>query len=197
LMKLRRQYPNTFMTNNVGSSLNGAFKSIQLTHTDLSLAVVGNFDVSTVNGNITLQNSGTWYNYLTGEPFTATGGSQNFMLAPGEYKLLVNKNVVNAVVTGVNDIPLDPNKLQLVVFPNPANASSLVVFSNPRTADVQLRLSDLQGRILSTQQLGRLMEGRHQVALTTLMPAPGKLSKGVYFLTLAAGKETKAIKIVF
>src|SRR4051812_1668865 len=92
LLKLRKSYPNTFISGSINSSLAGGFKSIQLTHADLSVTVVGNFDVTAVNGSVTFQNSGTWYNYLTGEPFTATGGVQNFSLAPGEYKFFVNKN---------------------------------------------------------------------------------------------------------
>jgi 1,4-alpha-glucan branching enzyme len=197
LMKLRKLYPNTFTAGTINSSLNVAFKNIQVSHADLSLTVVGNFDVSPVTGSVSFQNSGTWYNYLTGEPFTASGGSQSFTLAPGEYKFFVNKNVVNAVVTGVNDIPFDPNKLGVVVFPNPVKGSSLVVFSIQSTSNVQLRLSDVQGRVLSSRQVGTLMAGKHQISFNSLLSSPTRLSKGVYYLTVTAEKETKTIKIAF
>ena len=149
LLKLRKSYPNTFISGSITSNLAGAFKSIQLTHADLSVTVVGNFDVTAVNGSVSFQNSGTWYNYLTGEPFTATGGVQNFSLAPGEYKFFVNKNVVSAVVTGINDVLSNRNKLSLVVFPNPTAITTQLAFSNPLAADVTLQIIDMQGKILA------------------------------------------------
>ena len=196
LMKLRRQYPNTFTAGTINSSLNGAFKSIQVSHSDLSLAVVGNFDVSPVNGNITFQNSGTWYNYLTGEPFTASGGSQNFALAPGEYKLFVNKNVVNAVVTNVTDLIFDPNKLEMFVYPNPVAASSQFVFSVPSTSAVTVSLSDMQGKTLWRHHLGTLAKGRHQLNLSGLQPGILRWSKGIYLLTLSASNSSITTRIV-
>ncbi len=196
LMKLRKQYPNTFTVGTINSSLNGAFKSIQVTHADLSLAIVGNFDVSPVNGNLTFQNSGTWYNYLTGEPFTASGGSQNFALAPGEYKLFVNKNVVNAVVTSVTDLIFDPNKLQVFVYPNPVAASSQFVFSIPSNSAVTVSLSDLQGKTLSKHTLGTLAKGRHQLNLSAFQPGMLKWSKGIYLLTVSTSTSSITTRIV-
>ncbi len=197
LLKLRKAYPNTFTSGTITSSLNGAFKSIQVTHNDLSLAVFGNFDVSPVNGTITLQNSGTWYNYLTGEPFTATGAAQSFSLAPGEYKFLVNKNVVNAVITGVNDILTDVNRLQLAVFPNPINRSSQVVFTLPSISNVNFRVIDLQGRSLAAKNVGRLIAGKYVYRLNDLFPLSGKLNSGVYFVEIDTNKGRCSQKIVF
>ena len=197
LLKLRKAYPNTFTSGAITSSLNSAFKSIQITHNDLSLAVVGNFDVTPVNGTVTLQNSGTWYNYLTGEPFTATGAAQSFSLAPGEYKFLVNKNVVNAVVTGVNDLLTDVNQLQLAVFPNPVNRSSQVVFTLPANSNVNFRVIDLQGRIIATKNVGRMIAGRYIYLLNDLFPLSGKLNTGVYFMEIDTNKGRSSQKIIF
>jgi len=197
LLKLRKAYPNTFTSGAITSSLNSAFKSIQITHNDLSLAVVGNFDVTPVNGTVTLQNSGTWYNYLTGEPFTATGAAQSFSLAPGEYKFLVNKNVVNAVVTGVNDLLTDVNQLQLAVFPNPVNRSSQVVFTLPAISNVNFRVIDLQGRIIATKNVGRMIAGRYIYLLNDLFPLSGKLNTGVYFMEIDTNKGRSSQKIIF
>ena len=63
------------------------------------VVVIGNFNVTAQSGNVTFPAAGTWYNYLAplngGAPtFTATGGSQNFNLQPGEYYVFINSNVV-------------------------------------------------------------------------------------------------------
>jgi hypothetical protein len=157
---------------------------------------VGNFDVSAVNGNITFQNSGTWYNYLTGEPITASGGSQNFALAPGEYKLFVNKNVVNAVVTGINDIIFDPNKLELLVYPNPVSSSSQIAFSIPSTSEITLRLNDIQGKTIAVRRLGTRAKGRHQVNVGTLHPGIMRSNRGVYTLTLSTSNGSVTRRII-
>lgn len=196
LMKLRKNYPNTFIAGAVNASLGGAFKSIQLVQSDLSLTGIGNFDVNPATGSVTFSNSGTWYNYLTGEPFTATGAVQSFTLAPGEYKLFVNKNVVNAVVTGISDVIADPNKLQAFVYPNPVGASTQVVFSIPSTSMVSLRLSDLQGKTLSTHQLGTLVKGKHQLNLGGLQPGILQWTTGVYLLTLSSGNGSVTTRII-
>jgi len=196
LMKLRKSYPNTFIAGAVNASLGGAFKSIQLVQSDLSLTGIGNFDVNPATGSVTFSNSGTWYNYLTGEPFTATGAVQSFTLAPGEYKLFVNKNVVNAVVTGISDVIADPNKLQAFVYPNPVGASTQVVFSIPSTSMVSLRLSDLQGKTLSTHQLGTLVKGKHQLNLGGLQPGILQWTTGVYLLTLSSGNGSVTTRII-
>jgi 1,4-alpha-glucan branching enzyme len=196
LIKLKKQFPNTFTAATVNSNLTSGFKSIQLTHADLSVTVIGNFDVSSVNGSVTFQNSGTWYNYLTGEPFSETGGAQNFTLAPGEYKLLVNKNVVNAVVTAVSDVLSNSNNLEMLVYPNPASTSSQLVFSSTSIHSWVASITDVQGRIIAFKSIGTLVAGKHQFILGNIFPVAGILSKGVYYLTLSAGNETRTMKII-
>jgi hypothetical protein len=196
LIKLKKGYPNTFTIGAVNSNLAGGFKSIQLTHADLSVTVIGNFDVSPVNASVTFQNSGTWYNYLTGEPITATGSAQNFSLAPGEYKFFVNKNVVNAVVTALPNIMSDPNGLNVMVYPNPTTPSSILVFSSSSIHSCTATLTDMQGRVVAKKTMGTFIAGKHQVALNSLFPGAEKVSKGVYYLTLNAGKESRTVKII-
>lgn len=196
LIKLKKQYPNTFTIGAVNSNLVAAFKSIQLTHADLSVTVIGNFDVSSVTGSVTFQNGGTWYNYLTGEPFTVTGGAQNFTLAPGEYKLFVNKNVVNAVVTAVPNILVDSNQLNLIVYPNPATQASVLLFSTSAIHSCSATLTDIQGRIVAKKSMGTFVAGKHRVILNTIFPGGDRISKGVYYLTLNAGKDNRTVKII-
>ena len=93
LLKLRN-VPNflpTFVTNNVNYNLGGALKWLQVNSDSLKIMVYGNFDVVPTTGTISFQNSGTWYNYLSGGSRTATGLAESVTLQPGEYYVYVNR----------------------------------------------------------------------------------------------------------
>ena len=197
LMKLRKNHPNPFTSGSLSYSLGGAFKTLQVSHPDMNIAVIGNFDVNPVTASVTLQNAGTWYNYLTGEPFTASGGSQSFTLAPGEYKFLVNKNVVNAVVTGIGDIINNNNQFGFSVYPNPVSVSSQISFSLPSLSAVSLTITDLQGRTVVERKLGVKPAGVHRFSVGDAFRASGSLSRGTYLITLSAGSSRSSQKILY
>jgi len=94
LFKLRQYAPYlpTFTTNNIEYALNGTFKYLKVTTASLRICVVGNFDVSQVTGNVQFQTAGTWYDYLTGATYNATGGVQSMTLQPGEYHVYLDRD---------------------------------------------------------------------------------------------------------
>jgi 1,4-alpha-glucan branching enzyme len=99
LFALRRHaaYEPTFISNNVDYSLSGGFKWLKVTSASLRVLVIGNFDVFPVTGSVAFQTPGTWYNYLGGGTFTATGSSQSFTLQPGEYYVYVDRDASAAL----------------------------------------------------------------------------------------------------
>ncbi|HKP33102.1 MAG TPA: alpha-amylase family glycosyl hydrolase, partial [Chitinophagaceae bacterium] len=197
LMKLRKNYPNPFTSGSLSYNLSGAFKVLQVSHADMSITVIGNFDVNAATASVTLQNAGTWYNYLTGEPFTASGGSQSITLAPGEYKFLVNKNVVNAVVTDIGDIRNNNDQFNLTVYPNPVGSSSNISFSLPSLSAVSFSISDLEGRKIAERSLGVKPAGTYKLSLDQTFSSASPFSRGTYFITLQAGSIRSSKKIVY
>ncbi len=85
-------YLPTFITNNVDYSLSGAFKWMKVTSASLRICVIGNFDVVPVTGSVAFQTPGTWYDFLNGGTFSATGSFQNFTLQPGEFYVYVDRD---------------------------------------------------------------------------------------------------------
>ena len=73
---------------------------MELTSDSLSVTAMGNFDVVSTTGNLSFPSAGSWYNYLTGETYTATGNQESFTLSPGEYRVYVNKKLVDTARTG-------------------------------------------------------------------------------------------------
>ena len=145
--------------------------------------------------NVTLQNAGTWYNYLTGEPFTASGGSQSFTLAPGEYKFLVNKNVVNAVVTSTNDI-LNSDKIKMSVYPNPVKKASRVTYKLESSSVSTFTLFDMQGRYIGKKNMGIQAAGDYDLSLRDLFPQAQGQKNGVYLLVLESKGTRTTAKLI-
>ena len=83
LIKLRNTQAALFNSSNFEYNLAGAVKYFKISEPNLSALIVANFDVISSTASVTFQNAGTWYDYLTGETITATGGAQSFITARG------------------------------------------------------------------------------------------------------------------
>jgi hypothetical protein len=177
-------YRDVFIANNVNiqRSMGSAVKTLVVrSATDSSmLCVVGNFDVNAQTISFTFPAGGTWYDYLNGSTYTATGGAQSISLQPGEYHVLLNRNLVNAVVTGTGGPAADPNELSAMIFPNPLKSESLVRLSLPKPANTTIKLYNNNGQELKTIFSGNLARGEQNISF-------GKqqgLASGVYWLRI-------------
>jgi hypothetical protein len=188
LMKLRKDYANTFISGNIDYNLTGAFKTFQVTHADLSITVVGNFDVNAVAGSVTFTNAGTWYNFLTGETITATGTAQTINLAPGEYRYYVNKNLTGTTPTGVQDIQQNNLLFKMKVFPSPGKANT-IQFDVPEKGNVLLELVNVYGQSVSTLSLGLKPQGSYKISMSTFAGIAA-MKPGVYFLRLTLDRKS-------
>lgn len=97
LMQLRKNplYSPLFVSNSVQYNLSGFVKWMKISQGITGIVVIGNFDVATQTGSVSFPFGGTWYNYMNpGQTFNATGGSQSFTLAPGEYRVYLSSFVV-------------------------------------------------------------------------------------------------------
>lgn len=81
------------------------------------------------------------------------------------------------------------SQLKVSFYPNPFAAQLNIAFGKTLT-NVQLQLSDVQGKILVTQQYNRIAEG------STLKPWFSNLAKGIYFLGIATADYQTVIKLV-
>jgi 1,4-alpha-glucan branching enzyme len=199
LSKLRYHgwYKDIFLGNNINiaRSLGGAFKSIIIrSANDTSqLVVVGNFDITDQTSTVTFPTAGTWYDYLRGTTFTATGSGQSMTLVPGEYHVYVNRNLTNAVTTPVIDINNPPASLQLFVYPNPVENNSIAEIYVPERGNVQMDLWNVQGQRVRTIHNGTLAKGKHVMTLTD---KTSNLPGGIYLLKLQTKNSSQSIKVI-
>ena len=199
LNKLRYHgwYKDIFIGNNITltRNLSGAFKSIIIrSATDSSqLIVIGNFDVTAQTSTVTFPTAGTWYDYLNGNTFAATGSSQNITLQPGEYHVYLNRNLTNAVTTPVIDINNPGNSLQLFVYPNPVVNNSIADVYIPERGAVQMDVWSAPGQKIKTIFTGILSKGKHTI---TLSDKTNSLSGGIYLLKLQTKSSSRSVKVL-
>ncbi|MEX0966258.1 MAG: T9SS type A sorting domain-containing protein [Bacteroidia bacterium] len=88
---------------------------------------------------------------------------------------------------GTYCVPMDDELELMTGYPNPFSSATTFCYDLKETADVQFRIYDLQGRLLSTHPVGQVEPGPHHFHYT----APPSLANGEYLVRLsAAGKET-------
>ncbi len=196
-LRFHPYYKDAFIANNIqlDKSMSGGFKWMRVrTATDSSsLVVIGNFDVTAQSANVTFPVAGTWYDYLNGGTFTSTGAAQNITLQPGEYHVYLNRNLVNAVVTGVTG-PASPYEgMHGQVYPNPLSASSVLEVNMPATGVLQADLINMQGQYISGIFSRNLVKGLHQVTLPAKLQ---QLPAGIYMIRLTAGNIIRSVKLV-
>jgi hypothetical protein len=79
----------------------------------------------------------------------------------------------------------------LTVFPNPASSNISVGFDLNSKTDVQLRIFDLTGKLMVSENFGSLSTGHQQLEVEV-----NSLSKGTYLLQIIAGEQTGSAKLV-
>jgi len=194
LIKLRFHplYKDVFITNQITRNLANGFKWLQITTDTSRICVVGNFDVVSQTDNVTFQTAGTWYDYLEGTTFAATGNSQSMTLQPGEYHVYLNRNVVSNVTTAVpvNNRPV--TDLFLKVYSNPVFQNATIDITVPETGNVGIDLLNMTGQKLENIYSGFLSKGTHMINFNNDKNLPA----GIYIIKLDTKTGSGAIKIV-
>jgi hypothetical protein len=94
-----------------------------------------------------------------------------------------SKYSLAGIITGVSNVTA--NELGIKVYPNPF-VQDINITASKTLSNVQLRLVDMQGQLISSRSYGLLSAG------STIQPAFPPMAKGVYFLHI----ETKQFKTV-
>jgi len=142
---MRKNYSNAFTYGtwnyNVNESDWSQGRRIALTHSDLDMIVVGNFDATTtVTANPSFQKTGTWYELLTGNTLTVTNTSMTLSLAPGEVRIYTDR------VIDINDAVINPSvKADCLIYPS-VTTGKLYISSDSDIRDI--RVYSVQGSLV-------------------------------------------------
>ncbi|HTI12364.1 MAG TPA: alpha-amylase family glycosyl hydrolase [Puia sp.] len=192
MLKLRASYPGLATPSAISSSLDGAFKTLQVSTDSLRVMAMGNFDVMPANGHVVFPVTGTWYDYFTGQPFPASGGVQYFTLSPGEYRVYVSRNLANVAAGGNGNSGSNP--FDMKIYPNPVvNGSAILEYQLPEEGPTSVLVANMMGQTLGSADLGSQAAGPHTLRLAQLsLPLPS-LANGYYVLKLVSqGRSSRS-----
>lgn len=191
-LRVHPWFKNNFTSNRIGRSLSGSFKWLQVTTDTSNICVIGNFEVTQQTGTVTFQNAGTWYNYLTGETFSATGSAQSITLQPGEYRVYVNRNVVNQIITAAPTTPANAASYTARLYPQPSSDLTWLELNLPRSGAVQAQLIDGNGVVLRSLVDRRFTAGTHRISL---QEAVRGLPTGTYWVRLQSPEGIRTLRL--
>lgn len=163
---------------NIGA---GQTRSIFLNGTQSDVIVVANVGITSATATATFPNTGTWYEYYSGETLNVTTtGTTSIPLGAGQYRLYTSTFVAlpDGVVTAVKEEPTD-NIAGVAVTPNPGSGYFMLWFSLKKGAEVQYKLFDQLGRLIHAQTEGYLPEGDQQILIDG-----AAWKTGVYYLQI-------------
>ena len=76
-------------------------------------------------------------------------------------------------------------------FPNPFNPSTVISFNLPYQDNITLSITDLQGRVVNTQNYGKFSAGQHQIQFNAV-----NLPSGVYLYTIHTSRQSLSHKML-
>jgi len=139
--------------------LSGLGKRMWLNNGDLKMVVIGNTGITNIDMQPSFQNTGTWYDYFSGQSFDVNNTSTyTKTLTPGEFHIYTNQYFVFPVSIEEQNTNNEPN---VNIYPNPSNG----IFTIEVDLNYSVNVYDLAGRNISNTSLN---EGSNQVDLSDL-----------------------------
>ncbi len=197
LINLKTKY-SAFRSNGFNLiNFSSAVKQINIYDNSMNVTIIGNFDV--VSHTASPFTSGTWYDYFTGSPLSATS-STSLNLAPGEFHVFTSVPLPvpdTSVVTGIKEnsssritnYALDQN------YPNPFNPSTIINYQIPKSGFVTLKIYDILGRELETLVNKEETAGKYKLSFNSSEKGIS-LPSGIYFYRLQAGNFMETKKMI-
>ncbi len=178
LIYLRTQFP-TFSTEDFvfDGSADPYLKRLLLTHPEMDVVVLANFDISSRSVNPSFPSAGTWYEYLSEDSLTVTDPFQPLTFQPGEYRLYTSKRVERVTDNVITNINPDLDDATFTLFPNPVQIGAELIieaeeFNGERLSAVKLR------SVIGTEHL--ISAYQHGTKLSFVIPV--HVPKGIYMI---------------
>jgi len=180
IISLKKLYPTPFTQGtysiNVTQSDWNTGRRLALSHADLSMVMLGNFNASaTITASPNFPKTGIWYNLLTGEELNVTNTGMTISMQAGDLLIYTDRKV--NFTSAVNN---PKTLLNCNVFPTVTVGKVYVTTPN---AVKELKVYNMQGLLLKT------VTSKPEVDLSTL-------STGIYLMEVSTSDGKGSYKIV-
>ncbi|MCC7429427.1 T9SS type A sorting domain-containing protein [bacterium] len=147
--------------------------------------------------NITTQNPGTWYEFITDTQVQTTGGNtiNSYTIPASSARIFVSNKTWTSLEENKN-LPL-PTEFSLSQnYPNPFNPATKIEFSVPEKSFVKLSVYNTLGQTVKTLLSKEVNAGNYFLTWNGTNERGKQVASGIYFYRLEAGNLTKTNKMI-
>jgi 1,4-alpha-glucan branching enzyme len=193
LIKLKQENPVFHTSNFTFTSLASSLvKGINLIGSEMSVTVIGNFDITNQNVLPGFDKTGMWYDYFRGDSLNVQSLTERLTLRPGEFRLYTSKKL-NTPETGLA-LPEQYSYNNVIlgnVYPNPTSGNIVIPINQVSTGKITLDLYNSSGELVKTLYKGDLTAGDQRIIFTI-----SDFSTGLYYIRLISAERTETVKFM-
>jgi 1,4-alpha-glucan branching enzyme len=194
--KLKTSNPS-YRTNNFFMSTGGKEKQLYINDASMKTVVIGNFDVVTRDVFTGFPNTGTWYDYMTGQSLQVNDVSMTISLAPGKYKVYTSAQQpvpdMTLITNGIQDYSI--TSLASSVYPNPFEYETTISFNLDSPSKTTIKIYDITGKVVTTLADGVDMFGAQNIEWDGTNLFGQKVSNGLYLYEINSGNRISTGKL--
>lgn len=180
----------SFDSDNYVYDVAGTGKMLKVSDSSMNSIILANFDMNAIALNPGFQQTGWWYDYMTGDSMQVSNLAMAVNLNPGEFKVYTTKNlnpsgILNSL-EGFAEHQLDFN-----VYPNPAKEQVFLSIQNSGQKP-EVDLVDATGRIFTVPIIAQERASKEWILALDL----NHISEGIYFLRVKTSVGTGVKQLV-
>ncbi|MDP6909753.1 MAG: FlgD immunoglobulin-like domain containing protein, partial [Flavobacteriales bacterium] len=179
-----------------GLDLGGTGKRMWLSHPDMNVSVTANFDVNGFDMTPDFQHTGTWYNYMTGEPLQVNETNMTLYYEPGQYYIFTDQLLPVPDTTYVPEPGTEPDgiadetdPLRTRIYPNPTTGTAYIEYTLYADVAHSIEIRDITGRLVKSIVSNINNVGLNRVAWNGTSDSGAVVSDGQYIVTITTDKN--------
>jgi glycosidase len=189
LMELRKSH-DVFKTTDYTLNASGLTKSLHLVNTDMSVAVLANFDVWENEIDPKFLKLGKWYDYFHNDSLDVVDANAPILLGAGEFRVYTTKRLISPTI-GVNENEYGNNS-SIKVIPNPSSGDIELEVQVKEVGEYNILIYNSIGQIIDQIDHHFSQSGQQSIKFESLMNVPD----GFYFVVIKGGAKIETAKIL-
>jgi 1,4-alpha-glucan branching enzyme len=169
-------------TDNFVYDVAGTVKYLRINGDSLKTVIAANFDIVPLTVTPGFMNTGTWYNYISGDSLLVITPQQTVLLQPGEYRIYTSKPLKSDLPAGLEN---EISASQLNCYPNPFQQKFTVSSSFGKITQVEVQ--DMLNRTV-------LVQTEHKTQLVEVDLSGAR--SGMYVIKVSTDRGTQLFKVI-